>query len=168
MLKHQQKTFCCLLIFVCILLVPVASFRLIQSHLSQHSPASLLHEPRCKASTRVKSSSFLATRLPHNQIRSSLESTARDILGSNAVSSIFSGQLSPISRLAQAFPLHLVLYSMLKLKNTQTLTHAGLLHATLLGCLLWYSVGPAGWSVAVVYFILGSVVTKFKLAYKQV
>ena len=76
--------------------------------------------------------------------------------------------ISQYSNLAVSVPIHIFLFSILKLTNTQTLTSSGLVHATILGILLWSSVGLRGWSVAAVYFILGSLVTKFKMEFKQV
>lgn len=47
------------------------------------------------------------------------------------------------------------------------LTKAGLLHATILGTGLWTFLGLEGWLVGVIYFILGSVVTKIKMKEKE-
>ena len=47
------------------------------------------------------------------------------------------------------------------------LTKAGLLHATILGTGLWTFLGIEGWSVCVIYFILGSLVTKIKMKEKE-
>lgn len=47
------------------------------------------------------------------------------------------------------------------------LTKAGLLHATSLGIGLWTFLGIRGWLVGVVYFVLGSLVTKIKMKEKE-
>lgn len=47
------------------------------------------------------------------------------------------------------------------------LTRLGLLHATTLGIGLWTFLGIRGWLVGVVYFVLGSLVTKIKMKEKE-
>ena len=47
------------------------------------------------------------------------------------------------------------------------LTKAGLLHATILGTGLWTFLGVKGWTVCVIYFILGSLVTKIRMKEKE-
>ncbi len=47
------------------------------------------------------------------------------------------------------------------------LTKAGWLHAGILGSILWGSLGWKGWLSVVIYFVLGSLVTKIGFAYKQ-
>lgn len=47
------------------------------------------------------------------------------------------------------------------------MTKAGLLHATILGTGLWTFLGPKGWLGGVIYFILGSLVTKVKMQEKE-
>jgi uncharacterized protein (TIGR00297 family) len=47
------------------------------------------------------------------------------------------------------------------------LTKAGLLHATAFGIGLWTFLGPKGWLAGVLYFVLGSLVTKIKMKEKE-
>lgn len=47
------------------------------------------------------------------------------------------------------------------------LTKLGLLHATILGIGLWTFLGPKGWLAGVIYFVLGSLVTKIKFKEKE-
>lgn len=49
----------------------------------------------------------------------------------------------------------------------KSLTDVGLLHAAALGVGLWSFLGPKGWLVCVVYFVLGSLATKVKMAEKE-
>jgi uncharacterized protein (TIGR00297 family) len=47
------------------------------------------------------------------------------------------------------------------------LTRAGLAHATVLGILLWSSLGWAGWTTCALFLILSSLATRLKLAEKE-
>jgi uncharacterized protein (TIGR00297 family) len=53
-------------------------------------------------------------------------------------------------------------------KNYRSLTPSGLLHATFLGIALWSLLGVSGWSYCFAYLVLGSVVTKIRMAEKEV
>lgn len=68
---------------------------------------------------------------------------------------------------AEALSVNLVLVSLIKWRGTKSLTNAGLLHAFLLGVGLWSTLGFGGWSYGVVYFILGTLVTKVKMQEKK-
>lgn len=52
-------------------------------------------------------------------------------------------------------------------KLRRSLTPSGILHAWALGVMLWSSLGWRGWSTGMLYFILGSKVTKVKMAEKE-
>jgi uncharacterized membrane protein len=52
--------------------------------------------------------------------------------------------------------------------NQKSLTRSGLFHATALGMGLWSCLGWKGWAMGVIYFLLGSLVTKIKMAEKEV
>ena len=52
-------------------------------------------------------------------------------------------------------------------EQPRVLTRSGLANAWLLGVMLWASLGWRGWSVCVVYLIIGSAVTKVKKAKKE-
>ena len=58
-------------------------------------------------------------------------------------------------------------YILLSLSNQKSLTSAGLVNAAILGLGLWTFLGLGGWSVCVAYLILGSLVTKVKMAEKE-
>jgi hypothetical protein len=63
---------------------------------------------------------------------------------------------------------HGVLGTVLALSKQKSLTTAGLVHSTALGFGLWSFVGPKGWLLCAAYLVLGSIVTKIKIAEKQV
>jgi hypothetical protein len=73
-----------------------------------------------------------------------------------------------LENLKEAAPVHALIAALLHLSPKKLLTDAGLVHATTLGLILWSCSGVRAWTLAVVYFVLGSAVTKFKLKYKQV
>lgn len=67
-----------------------------------------------------------------------------------------------------AFYVNLPGAAFLLYSNQKSLTRSGLAHATMLGVGLWSALGWRGWGMGVIYFILGSVVTKIKMAEKEV
>ena len=77
-------------------------------------------------------------------------------------------ELLPMLSLPQeALVVNFVLASLIKWKGTRSLTDAGLLHAFFLGVGLWSTLGPAGWLYGVIYFVLGTLVTKVKMEEKK-
>ena len=58
-------------------------------------------------------------------------------------------------------------YLALSLSNQKSLTPAGLANSAVLGLGLWTFLGAGGWSICVAYLILGSLVTKNKMAEKE-
>ena len=82
--------------------------------------------------------------------------------GSNPVEAIVSASL-PV----QGFVLNFLLVTLLKCMGTKSLTDSGLFHSYLLGWGLWSTLGLAGWSYGVAYFVLGVAVTKVKMAEKE-
>mmetsp|Transcript_2303 Transcript_2303/g.2414 ORF Transcript_2303/g.2414 Transcript_2303/m.2414 type:complete len:300 (-) Transcript_2303:340-1239(-) len=66
-----------------------------------------------------------------------------------------------------AFAVHAPLAFILSQIPNVPLTKAGLLHATFLGMGLWTFLGVKGWSACVIYFVLGSLVTKIKMKEKE-
>ena len=65
----------------------------------------------------------------------------------------------------QALLLHVVLISVAQ--RLPLLTRAGWLHAGFLGTLLWGCLGPPGWGLVVMYFLLGSLATRVGFRQKQ-
>jgi len=80
--------------------------------------------------------------------------------------SAFSAPVGPTALLPSA-GINLVLFSALRPALLGRLTVSGAAHAFALAVGLWASVGPAGWSVAVAYFFLGSAVTKVRFREKE-
>lgn len=58
-------------------------------------------------------------------------------------------------------------YLSLKQSSQKSLTDEGLIHASMLGLGLWTFLGWEGYSIGVVYFLLGNLVTKIKMAEKE-
>ena len=58
-------------------------------------------------------------------------------------------------------------YNTLKYSNQKSLTQAGLIHSTFLGIGLMTFLGIKGYLLCVIYFILGSGVTKIKMEQKK-
>ena len=52
-------------------------------------------------------------------------------------------------------------------KYKSALTEAGLVHAWILGVVLWGPLGFSAWSTCVLYLVFGSLVTKVKMADKE-
>lgn len=78
---------------------------------------------------------------------------------------------SPSSFTQQAITaaaVNLPLAVVLLLSSQKSLTKGGLFHATLLGLGLWSYLGLKGWLIGVMYFILGSLVTKIRMKEKEV
>lgn len=67
-----------------------------------------------------------------------------------------------------AAAVNLPIATTLLLSGQKSLTKAGLFHATLLGLGLWSYLGVKGWLIGVIYFVLGSVVTKIRMNEKEV
>ena len=67
----------------------------------------------------------------------------------------------------QAFSLNAFLFALLRSKLLKSLTPEGYFHALALGTMLWNTLGWKGWTVCVLYLILGSAVTKVKFAEKE-
>jgi len=63
--------------------------------------------------------------------------------------------------------LNLPIAAILLFTQNKSLTKAGLLHATALGVGLWTFLGAEGWLIGVLYFVLGSLATKVKMAEKE-
>jgi len=66
-----------------------------------------------------------------------------------------------------AVGLNTVLLAIVAIAPKKLLTPAGLLHAWLLGVLIWGSLGWQGYLVVVFYFLVGSAVTRIGMAQKQ-
>ncbi|GKZ00046.1 hypothetical protein MPSEU_000958000 [Mayamaea pseudoterrestris] len=69
--------------------------------------------------------------------------------------------------LPQSLLVNVVLFTLGRRKLLSSLTFAGYAHAFALGTALWAVTGWKGWSVCVLYLILGSLVTKVKFDYKE-
>ncbi len=67
----------------------------------------------------------------------------------------------------QAIGVNMLFAALIKLKGTKSLTNNGLFHSCLLGVGLWSTMGFPGWAYGVVYFILGSLVTRVKMDEKK-
>ncbi|MGA1134384.1 MAG: TIGR00297 family protein [Prochlorotrichaceae cyanobacterium] len=63
--------------------------------------------------------------------------------------------------------LNLVLWGAASIAPKKLLTPAGYMHAVLLGVLVWGSLGWQGYLVVMVYFLLGSAVTRLGMAQKE-
>lgn len=70
-------------------------------------------------------------------------------------------------RAVTALAVNGALYLLGRLTTQSALSASGLLHAALLGALLWTSLGCAGWSTCLAFLVLGSMATRVKLAEKQ-
>jgi Integral membrane protein DUF92 len=68
--------------------------------------------------------------------------------------------------LPQALGINVVLFTALSKKLLESLTPAGFVHAMALGTGLWATLGWRGWTLCVLYLVLGNVVTKVKFAEK--
>jgi hypothetical protein len=94
-------------------------------------------------------------------------------LGLDVLSESIYGPLSSVFRwsgpvpVQQALIVNAILFTAARKKLLTSLTTAGYAHAFALGTALWTLSGWRGWSVCVLYLILGSVVTKVKFAYKE-
>lgn len=69
--------------------------------------------------------------------------------------------------LPAALALNTLLATWGMLKGQQMLTNAGLLHAWILGVVLWSTLGPRGWWLCVLYLACGSAVTKVGKSRKE-
>jgi hypothetical protein len=67
----------------------------------------------------------------------------------------------------QALGLNAFLFGILRTKLLKVLTPEGFAHALALGTLTWTTLGWKGWTVCVLYLVLGSAVTKVKFAEKE-
>lgn len=67
----------------------------------------------------------------------------------------------------QAFGLNAFLFGVFRTKLLKVLTPEGFAHALALGTLTWTTLGWKGWTVCVLYLVLGSTVTKVKFAEKE-
>ena len=68
----------------------------------------------------------------------------------------------------QASIVHSLLYTSLRASSQQSLTKEGLVHGAILGTGLWTFLGWRGWLICIAYLVLGSLVTKIKIAEKEV
>lgn len=66
-----------------------------------------------------------------------------------------------------AFVMNIALFTLCRRKLLNALTPSGFFHAIALGTLLWTTLGWRGWSVCVMYLVLGQTVTKVRFADKQ-
>jgi Integral membrane protein DUF92 len=71
--------------------------------------------------------------------------------------------LVPIS---YSFILNTFLFTIFRKKLLSALTFSGYFHAMILGTILWATLGWRGWSVCVLYLIMGQMVTRVKFAEK--
>jgi Integral membrane protein DUF92 len=69
--------------------------------------------------------------------------------------------------LSQAFAINTILFGLASPKLLSALTPSGLIHSLFLGTMLWTTLGWRGWSLCVLYLILGQLVTKVKFAEKK-
>jgi hypothetical protein len=67
----------------------------------------------------------------------------------------------------QALGLNVVLFAAFQSKLRTMLTPTGFAHAMALGTLLWMTLGWRGWTLCVLYLLLGQLVTKVKFADKE-
>lgn len=97
------------------------------------------------------------------------ENDQRKIITTNTLRHELQQFLTPIQRsFVTGSAIHGTLFILLKFTSQHFLTNAGLLHAVALGIGLWTSLGWKGWSICISYLILGSLVTKIKIAEKEV
>jgi uncharacterized protein (TIGR00297 family) len=66
-----------------------------------------------------------------------------------------------------SFIVNSAIFSVLLFNNQRVLTRRGVIHAYVLGLLLWCCFGYAGWSTCVLFLVLGSLATKAGLHIKQ-
>jgi hypothetical protein len=131
-------------------LVPVVGRKLLST---DRTPFSL-----SPAATHPTPSSILTRRLTVGNF--ALEGPVGDL-----VASLFSyGGNVPF---LQALGLNIVLFSTFQSKLRTMLTPTGLAHAMALGTLLWTTLGWRGWTLCVVYLLLGQIVTKVRFADKE-
>lgn len=64
--------------------------------------------------------------------------------------------------------MNVILSAALLISKQRLLTPNGTLHAAALGIILWSTLGMSGWLFCVAYFAFGSLVTRVKLAEKEV
>lgn len=67
----------------------------------------------------------------------------------------------------QAFGVNVFLFTALRDKLLKSLTPQGYLHAMALGTGLWATLGWRGWTLCVLYLVLGQLVTKIRFAEKE-
>jgi len=70
-------------------------------------------------------------------------------------------------KILRATIINTTLFLTLRPKLMKMLTPSGLLHAFVLGCGLWSTLGWRGWSVCVAYLLMGQVVTKIRFEEKE-
>ena len=63
--------------------------------------------------------------------------------------------------------INFILFAALRSKLNTMLTPAGFLHSFALGCGLWTTLGWRGWTICVMYLLLGQAVTKLKFKEKN-
>ncbi|MDE5110601.1 MAG: DUF92 domain-containing protein, partial [Trichodesmium sp. St7_bin2_1] len=66
-----------------------------------------------------------------------------------------------------AIILNIILLSLVYFAPKKLLTPGGIVHAWILGVLIWGSLGWPGYAVVVFYFLVGSGVTRIGMAEKQ-
>lgn len=131
-------------------LVPVVGRKLLST---DRTPFSL-----SPAATHPRPSSILTRRLSVGDF--TLEGPVGDL-----AKSLFSyGGNVPF---LQALGLNVVLFTTFQSKLRTMLTPTGVAHAMALGTLLWTTLGWRGWSLCVVYLLLGQLVTKVRFADKE-
>jgi hypothetical protein len=69
--------------------------------------------------------------------------------------------------LPESFVLNGILFALLRTKLLKVLTPEGFVHALFLGTMLWTTLGWKGWTLCVLYLVLGSAVTKVKFREKE-
>jgi hypothetical protein len=131
-------------------LVPVVGRKILST---DRTPFSL-----SPAVTHPTSSSILTRRLSIGDF------TLEGPVGNLAASLFKSSGNVPI---LQAFGLNVLLFSTFQSKLRTMLTPTGIFHAMALGTLLWTTLGWRGWSLCVVYLLLGQLVTKVRFADKE-
>lgn len=77
------------------------------------------------------------------------------------------GLLVPVERVVTAVVLHVGLSGLGMTVGKSLLTPAGVIHACLLGILLWCSMGLPGWILTALFFVLGSIGTKVGMDVKK-
>jgi uncharacterized protein (TIGR00297 family) len=83
------------------------------------------------------------------------------------VDSPVSIMFNPLNPWIVAIALNTVLLSLVALSPKKLLTGAGIIHAWILGVLIWGGLGWPGYAIVAAYFILGSGVTRIGLAEKE-